>query len=384
MPLNNEEYLKHYGVIGMHWGARKLKPTSISYSVNLPKSRRALKKKMSTMTDYELQKNINRLNKEKQLMDLKIGPKNNHAVLKKALFVGANYAGPAAAAYLTKTGRPVTGKLVKKASNFSRAAYQVTNIHSGLNGDELLHTSLSEIRKNKERDIMDAEEVYNRMERVLLSHIAKNDSVIQHHGVKGMIWKKGKKVQAPATTNNPIVNAQNAAMQREIAAQRNPKPVVKKKLTKQQRAAQAKAKKAQRAALAKIRKQKAAQAKLARALKVKANKAKRAKIKAQKAQIRLAKKKAAAAKKANNAKIRAQNEANRKAKQLADSKARSARYESNLQARTKSAATSLANRTKGPQRGSLVVENPNGTATRGSAAAKKQLSNIRKAMKKKN
>lgn len=61
-------YLQHYGILGMHWGIRRT-PEELGHRtrrVEYPRSR----KKISQMSDSELQSKINRLQKESQYKQL--------------------------------------------------------------------------------------------------------------------------------------------------------------------------------------------------------------------------------------------------------------------------------------------------------------------------
>lgn len=57
-----ESFLEHYGKKGMKWGVRKDRPSS--------KKSKSAKQTAKTLTDTELAKRINRLNMEKQYVDL--------------------------------------------------------------------------------------------------------------------------------------------------------------------------------------------------------------------------------------------------------------------------------------------------------------------------
>lgn len=77
MPTN--DYLAHYGVLGMKWGVRKDRSSSgkkrnkskvrtrIEKEI---KTRKARDKRVKSMSDVELRREINRLNMEKQYKEL--------------------------------------------------------------------------------------------------------------------------------------------------------------------------------------------------------------------------------------------------------------------------------------------------------------------------
>ena len=67
--MNNDE-LKHYGVLGMHWGKRKGSSNSTPSDRQIKKSRRKDVKNRRKMSDQELVEKIGRLEKEKKLRDL--------------------------------------------------------------------------------------------------------------------------------------------------------------------------------------------------------------------------------------------------------------------------------------------------------------------------
>ena len=81
-------YLDHYGVKGMRWGHRKRKVSSSSRS-NQRKSRREMKRNRRTLSEADLNRNLDRLRKEKQLKelideDVNPGKKYIQDVLKKS------------------------------------------------------------------------------------------------------------------------------------------------------------------------------------------------------------------------------------------------------------------------------------------------------------
>lgn len=82
----NEDYLCHYGVLGMKWGRRKQRPKSSTISSRraekkaekqrIKEARNELKKpkkktRIKDLSDQELQSKINRLQMEKRYRDLK-------------------------------------------------------------------------------------------------------------------------------------------------------------------------------------------------------------------------------------------------------------------------------------------------------------------------
>lgn len=85
---SDDLYLDHYGVKGMRWGHRKRKVSSSSMS-NQRKSRREMKRNRRTLSEADLNRNIDRLRKEKQLKelideDVNPGKKYIQNVLKKS------------------------------------------------------------------------------------------------------------------------------------------------------------------------------------------------------------------------------------------------------------------------------------------------------------
>ena len=85
---SDDLYLDHYGVKGMRWGHRKRKVSSSSRS-NQQKSRREMKRNRRTLSEADLNRNLDRLRKEKQLKelideDVNPGKKYIQDVLKKS------------------------------------------------------------------------------------------------------------------------------------------------------------------------------------------------------------------------------------------------------------------------------------------------------------
>lgn len=86
--MNDQEFLAHYGVLGMKWGKRrgggslaKTKPTKTKELSDDYRRVKALKKKSaSEMSNNELRDVINRMQLERQYSDLK---KNNSSPAKK-------------------------------------------------------------------------------------------------------------------------------------------------------------------------------------------------------------------------------------------------------------------------------------------------------------
>ena len=93
---SDDLYLDHYGVKGMRWGHRKRKVSSGSRSrsnsstrSNQRKSRREMKHNRRTLSEADLNRNLDRLRKEKQLKelideDVNPGKKYIQDVLKKS------------------------------------------------------------------------------------------------------------------------------------------------------------------------------------------------------------------------------------------------------------------------------------------------------------
>jgi len=76
MTDNVEDFLAHYGVEGMHWGVRKTvngKPRTPRYSkreLAERKRRKVASQKRRVLTDKDLDRLVDRLQKEKKLKDL--------------------------------------------------------------------------------------------------------------------------------------------------------------------------------------------------------------------------------------------------------------------------------------------------------------------------
>ena len=93
---SSDLYLDHYGVKGMRWGHRKRKVSSSSRTgrnirsrSNQRKSRREMKRNRRTLSESDLNKNLDRLRKEKQLKelideDVNTGKKYVQDILKKS------------------------------------------------------------------------------------------------------------------------------------------------------------------------------------------------------------------------------------------------------------------------------------------------------------
>ena len=85
---SDDLYLDHYGVKGKRWGHRKRTVSSSSRS-NQRKSRREMKRNRRTLSEADLNRNLDRLRKEKQLKelideDVNPGKKYIQDVLKKS------------------------------------------------------------------------------------------------------------------------------------------------------------------------------------------------------------------------------------------------------------------------------------------------------------
>lgn len=103
-----ENYLAHYGVLGMRWGRRKGKSTKSS-------SKRQKKKKVSQMSNEELRERINRMQLEQQYKSL--NHTNRNAALKYVGRVMSNTGNSIVNEYTTKyakKGIKLLGDYVKK------------------------------------------------------------------------------------------------------------------------------------------------------------------------------------------------------------------------------------------------------------------------------
>ena len=88
LDISKADTVQHYGVKGMRWGHRKRKVSSSSRS-NQRKSRREMKRNRRTLSEADLNRNLDRLRKEKQLKelideDVNPGKKYIQDVLKKS------------------------------------------------------------------------------------------------------------------------------------------------------------------------------------------------------------------------------------------------------------------------------------------------------------
>jgi uncharacterized Fe-S cluster-containing MiaB family protein len=72
-----EEFLKHYGVKGMHWGSRKKKNPASSDSASATTTRTTAKKKgVHTVSNTELQAAIRRMQLEQDFKRLSVNEKS--------------------------------------------------------------------------------------------------------------------------------------------------------------------------------------------------------------------------------------------------------------------------------------------------------------------
>lgn len=87
----NSQYIKHYGVLGMRWGHRKNKssPSNFSLRRQIKKQRKDLVKNRYLLSDTELNKQINRLQRENTLKSL---AKQDESKIKRAVgnFISRN------------------------------------------------------------------------------------------------------------------------------------------------------------------------------------------------------------------------------------------------------------------------------------------------------
>ena len=70
MNDKTEDFLTHYGILGMKWGVRKAGGSSSSKSSNRNKSTGTQKKSVENMSDDELRTAISRIQMEKQYKSL--------------------------------------------------------------------------------------------------------------------------------------------------------------------------------------------------------------------------------------------------------------------------------------------------------------------------
>ena len=62
--------IKHYGILGMHWGVRRNNPRSLKVSSDSKSAGKLRKKHLSELSNDELKKLNNRLQLERQYKDL--------------------------------------------------------------------------------------------------------------------------------------------------------------------------------------------------------------------------------------------------------------------------------------------------------------------------
>lgn len=71
--MNNRDFLRHYGILGMHWGRKKGNTVSVTPSKNSEDHNKKVelkKKKLSEMTNDELRAYTQRMMLEKQYKEL--------------------------------------------------------------------------------------------------------------------------------------------------------------------------------------------------------------------------------------------------------------------------------------------------------------------------
>lgn len=114
--MREHDYLYHYGVMGMHWGVRKDQPGVTSRRKNHPPSadhmrtKELRKKKLSEMSNDELQVVIRRLQLERQYKDLTPG------VLKRGKqAISSSIFGRTAKSVQDTTAKAYGAKIVKAA-----------------------------------------------------------------------------------------------------------------------------------------------------------------------------------------------------------------------------------------------------------------------------
>lgn len=123
----SENYIEHYGVKGMKWGVRR-KPSPVKTSAV------DRKRKVSKLSDNELNRSINRLEKEKKYREL-LDP--NRELKKQAVKTSA----AVATAILTAAGTATVTHYTKKYI-----------LHGDMPVDDyLMHYGVKGVRKQKNR-----------------------------------------------------------------------------------------------------------------------------------------------------------------------------------------------------------------------------------------
>lgn len=108
-PMDRDDFIQHYGVKGMKWGVRRKKGGVEKSSKPKSKSSSERKAEVQSMSDTELRSKINRLQMEKQYLDL-TAPKTSKGKneVQKILLNTAKQE-------LTKVAARQTAKLVQDA-----------------------------------------------------------------------------------------------------------------------------------------------------------------------------------------------------------------------------------------------------------------------------
>jgi ferredoxin-fold anticodon binding domain-containing protein len=111
--MNSQEYLEHFGILGMKWGRRKGKSkSSIVGSKDNERKNTLKKKRMEEMSNDELREFTKRLQLEKQYKDLSKSDVSSGRKFVTELITGTGK--QMAASYILKYGTQGVEMLIKK------------------------------------------------------------------------------------------------------------------------------------------------------------------------------------------------------------------------------------------------------------------------------
>lgn len=82
-------YLQHHGIVGMHWGKKNGPPYPLSDNQVAKMKKQSIRQEVKTLSDDELNKRINRLQKEQQYIKLNSSDITKGNEFIKAAIVGA-------------------------------------------------------------------------------------------------------------------------------------------------------------------------------------------------------------------------------------------------------------------------------------------------------